>query len=379
MSVQNGGHNKRQYAYLAGAGQATESCTDAVVYSIVNGQLWANSSSGAEQFSTETGLGYSNFTPSASVGELTTVFSVDAQNNLLWSNANFYNNRASFCVMEDSTLVAVFDNPANGPQGCLFVSLSLTRISNCAAAINGPVSYPISTKLGAVNYMLRKSYSVLTQGTTLTLVFARPASNTTDFSRSSLDRQVLREISVQQGYKGPKEISVLQDLRGRSVLQDRKEMLVQPEFKDRRETPGQPGYKDLRGRSVLLGYKGLREMSVQLVYKDLRGRSGPQDRKEMSVQPESKDRREVLDQLDPKDHRETLGQPGYKDPRERSVQLESKDRKATSAQLESKDHREMSVPRGPKGTSAQLDPKDLREMSVPRGPKGISAQQDRRE
>ena len=133
---------KRQSAYLAGSGQATDSCSNAVVYNLVNGQLFANSTAGGQQFSADAGVHYSNFTPSATPGSVTTTFSVDAQNNLLWSNTNFYNNQARFCVMPDNTLVAVFDDPVIAPASCNFVSLSLNRVSTCAAAIGVPVSGP---------------------------------------------------------------------------------------------------------------------------------------------------------------------------------------------------------------------------------------------
>ena len=132
------GHIKRQTNYLMGSGQATDSCAGAVVYSLVNGQLFANSSSGSQQFSTDPGIQYANFTPSSAPGSLTNTFSVDSQNNLLWSNSNFYNNQARFCVMPDDTLVSVFDDPAVAPSDCNFVFLSLTRVSTCAAAVGAP-------------------------------------------------------------------------------------------------------------------------------------------------------------------------------------------------------------------------------------------------
>ena len=138
FQYQGDGHRKRQNAYLAGSGQATDSCTNAVVYSLVNGQLFANSSSGSEQFSMDPGVPYANFTPSSTPGSVTTVFSVDSQNNLLWSNTNFYNNQARFCVMPDDSLVSVFDSPELAPDGCNFVYLSLTRVSTCAGAVGAP-------------------------------------------------------------------------------------------------------------------------------------------------------------------------------------------------------------------------------------------------
>ena len=145
------GHAKRQNSFLMGTGQATDSCTNAVVYNLVNGQLFANSSSSTQQFATDAGVQYANFTPSSAPGSVTTIFSVDSQNNLLWSNANFYNNQARFCVMPDDTLVAVFDDPAMAPEGCYFVLLSLTRVSTCAAAVGAPALSGPSGATGVSN------------------------------------------------------------------------------------------------------------------------------------------------------------------------------------------------------------------------------------
>ncbi|OAG34892.1 hypothetical protein AYO21_10942 [Fonsecaea monophora] len=142
MVLQSQGNDrfrKRQgNVFLGGTGQATDSCQNAVVYNLVNGQLFANSSAGALQFGTTSGTTYANFTASASPGDITTAFSVDTQNNLMWSNAAFYNNRARFCVLPDNTIVAVFSDPLVAPSDCLFVSLSMTRVSSCAAAVGAP-------------------------------------------------------------------------------------------------------------------------------------------------------------------------------------------------------------------------------------------------
>ena len=135
---QGPGNVKRQMAYLAGPGQATDSCTNAVVYNLVNDMLFANSSTANQLFGTTTGTQYANFTASDNPGNITTVFSVDGQNNLLWSNSDFYNNQARFCVMADNALMAVFTIPGDGPTGCLYVLLSLTRVNTCAAAVGAP-------------------------------------------------------------------------------------------------------------------------------------------------------------------------------------------------------------------------------------------------
>jgi hypothetical protein len=120
--------------YVSGTGQAVNSCMSAVVYNLINGQLFANTSTAATQFGTDVGVQYANFTPSANPGSLTTVFSVDSQNNLLWGNTAFYNNAARFCVLSDGTIVAVFIDPTQAPVGCLFVALSMTRVSSCVGA-----------------------------------------------------------------------------------------------------------------------------------------------------------------------------------------------------------------------------------------------------
>jgi hypothetical protein len=130
---------KRQSSsgFVSSNGQGTNSCQDAVVYSFVNGQLFANTTTSATQFGACSGVPYANFTHSANPGDITTVFSMDSQNNLLWGNTAFYNNAAQFCVLSDGTFVAVFIDPTQAPANCLFVALSMTRVSSCARAANG--------------------------------------------------------------------------------------------------------------------------------------------------------------------------------------------------------------------------------------------------
>jgi hypothetical protein len=135
------GRRQQNSVYLGDSGQTTSSCQSAVVYSLVNGQLFANSTTGSLQFGTSTGTTYANFTPSANPGDITTSFAVDSQNNLLWSNPAFYSNFARFCVMTDTTIISVFGNPALAPSDCLFVSLSMTRVNTCAAAAAAAQNY----------------------------------------------------------------------------------------------------------------------------------------------------------------------------------------------------------------------------------------------
>jgi hypothetical protein len=121
--------NRRQSGgnFYLGQGQAVNSCSAAVIYTLINGQLFANTSSGTTQFGMSPGASYANFTPSANPGNITSVFSVDSVNNLMWNNVAFYNNFARFCVMPDQTIVAVFVSPDQGPVGCVFISLSMVR------------------------------------------------------------------------------------------------------------------------------------------------------------------------------------------------------------------------------------------------------------
>ena len=130
---------KRQSSsgFVSGNGQAVDSCSNAVVYNLIQGQLLANTTNSATQFSANPSDSYANFTPSANPGSITTVFSVDSQNNLLWGNTAFYNNAARFCVLPDGTIVAVYIDPTQAPANCVFVALSMSRVSSCAGAANG--------------------------------------------------------------------------------------------------------------------------------------------------------------------------------------------------------------------------------------------------
>ncbi len=159
--TKNNRHKKRQgtSAYLGGTGQASDSCADAVVYSLVNGKLFANSSAGALQFGTTTGRTYANFTASNSPGNITTAFSVDTENNLMWSDSSFWNNRARFCVLSDNTIVAVFNNPLLAPAGCYFVTLSMTRVSSCAAAVGAPALSGPTGRTGKPDFYERRSFA----------------------------------------------------------------------------------------------------------------------------------------------------------------------------------------------------------------------------
>lgn len=128
--------NRRQNTAYIGQGQAVNSCNNAIVYTLVNGQLWANSSTSSLQFGMTPGTPYANFTASANPGNVTTTFSVDSSNNLMWNNIAFYDDFARFCAMPDNTIIAVFSSPEQAPIGCTFVNLDLVRLTNCVASPN---------------------------------------------------------------------------------------------------------------------------------------------------------------------------------------------------------------------------------------------------
>lgn len=150
---------KRQ---LGGQGMATDSCTDAVIYTLVQGRLYANGTGAPLEYGTTpqivTTPGYAPFVPALAPGSITTVFAVDTQYNLLWNNVAFFNNEARFCVMPDNSIMAVFVDPANGPTGCIFVALSLTRVSNCIQNLG-----PGPTGPTGVCYCLYNGVSLLTR------------------------------------------------------------------------------------------------------------------------------------------------------------------------------------------------------------------------
>jgi hypothetical protein len=118
--------------FLGDSGQATDSCRTAVVFSLINGALFANSTSSSLQFGTDPGVVYANFIPNSNPGSITTRFAVDTQNTLTWNSDQFYNFNARFCVTQTSDLIAVFDDPRLAPPGCIFVTLTISRLERCA-------------------------------------------------------------------------------------------------------------------------------------------------------------------------------------------------------------------------------------------------------
>jgi hypothetical protein len=113
--------------FVNGQGTSTDSCTNAVVYTLVNGQLFANTTSSTTQFGTDPNIDYTPFTPSSTPGTINSTFAVDAQNNLMWNNVAFYNNFAQWCIRADNTIYAVFVASTLAPGDCVFVQLNMVR------------------------------------------------------------------------------------------------------------------------------------------------------------------------------------------------------------------------------------------------------------
>lgn len=122
--------NERQTGgstFVNGQGTSTDSCTNAVMYTLINDHLFFNTSNGATQFGAPSNVKYTTFVPQANPGAIITTFSVDAQNNLIWSNVAFYNNFAQWCIRADNTVIPVFVAPNLAPNDCVFIQLSLIR------------------------------------------------------------------------------------------------------------------------------------------------------------------------------------------------------------------------------------------------------------
>lgn len=116
--------------FVSKEGAATNNCNEASIYTLSNGTLLSNTSSGTLQFGTDPGKAYSNFTPSANPGSIVTTFGIDNENHLFWSNPAFPDNAVSFCVLSDNTIVSVFQTSA-GPPACLYIPLTITQLTNC--------------------------------------------------------------------------------------------------------------------------------------------------------------------------------------------------------------------------------------------------------
>ena len=121
--------NRRRQAgaFITYDGRATSSCSQASVYSLYNGQLFVQFANGTtEQFSTITGTSYANFTPSATPGDIRTTFSLGNTGSLLWTNNDFFNGGALFCILPSGVLIAVFQQ-GMAPESCIFIDLTIAE------------------------------------------------------------------------------------------------------------------------------------------------------------------------------------------------------------------------------------------------------------
>jgi len=137
-------HDKRQTGsyYVSANGTVTNDCTTTPIYTISgSGTLTATVNGTVYTYSTSPGIPYSLFAPSTVPGSITTSFSLGSDGGLGWTNAAFWNGQASFCAMSNGTVYAVFQQN-NQPDGCLFIQLSLFKVSSCQAlqlsTITGP-------------------------------------------------------------------------------------------------------------------------------------------------------------------------------------------------------------------------------------------------
>ena len=114
--------------YLGSNGLLTTSCQNASAYSLVSGQLFATTYDGTKlQFSASTGNNYITFVPTANPGDITTTFSLTTTGILLWTNPNFFNGNALFCILPSGEILAILVQNSQ-PSGCVFIDLT---ISDC--------------------------------------------------------------------------------------------------------------------------------------------------------------------------------------------------------------------------------------------------------
>ena len=114
-------------AFMSYTGRATSSCAQAGILTLANNQLWVTFSNGTiAQFSANTGDTYDYFTPSITPGDITTTFSLSNTGSLLWTNSNFFNGNALFCVLPSGVIVAVFQQGAQ-PSSCIFIDLTIAE------------------------------------------------------------------------------------------------------------------------------------------------------------------------------------------------------------------------------------------------------------
>lgn len=127
--------------YVSSSGTVTNDCTDSPIYSATNGSLTATINGTVYTYSTSAGVGAAPFVPSTIAGDITTTFSISSNGVLQWTNAAFFNGQASFCVLQNGAVYALFQQNAQ-PDGCLFIQLTLFSVSSCQgisfATITGP-------------------------------------------------------------------------------------------------------------------------------------------------------------------------------------------------------------------------------------------------
>ena len=127
--------------YVSGTGTVINDCTTSPIYSTRNGSLTATTNGTTYIYSTSTGIGAAAFAPSTIPRDFTTSFSISSNGALQWTNSAFFNGQASFCVLQNGTVYAVFAQGAQ-PDGCLFIQLTLYSVSSCQgmsfATITGP-------------------------------------------------------------------------------------------------------------------------------------------------------------------------------------------------------------------------------------------------
>jgi len=90
-------------------------------------------------YSASAGAAYEQFVASTIPGSITTTFQISGNGILSWFNNSFYNGQASFCQISNGTVYVVFSQ-SGGPQGCMYIQLSLYTVSSCQSMqqITGP-------------------------------------------------------------------------------------------------------------------------------------------------------------------------------------------------------------------------------------------------
>ncbi|KAL2043931.1 hypothetical protein N7G274_003451 [Stereocaulon virgatum] len=120
-------------SFISYNGRTTSSCAQASTLSLNNGQLFVTFANGTvAQYSANAGDPYDVLMPSTTPGAYTTTFSLSNTGTLLWTNPNFYNGGALFCVLPSGVLLAVFQQGSQ-PTSCVFIDLTITELTACPA------------------------------------------------------------------------------------------------------------------------------------------------------------------------------------------------------------------------------------------------------